>query len=199
MKKSIFIAVLGVAAAAASSYGQGFVTFSSYAANGGVGATTRQFQGGALVGIPYTAELYYALGTVADPVNESLQSSIISAPSSLFTALPSSITAYDNSGAATGAPGLGYFDGGSVTIPGYTSGPVSFEILATGPNSSGRSGAFTDSSIANSVSAPLTTIGDNATGGVPNFLVAPVPEPTTLALAGLGGLASLVAFRRKNA
>jgi len=28
--------------------------------------------------------------------------------------------------------------------------------------------------------------------------VAPVPEPTTLALAGLGGLASLVAFRRKQ-
>jgi hypothetical protein len=29
--------------------------------------------------------------------------------------------------------------------------------------------------------------------------VAPVPEPTTLALAGLGGLASLVALRRKQA
>jgi PEP-CTERM motif len=45
----------------------------------------------------------------------------------------------------------------------------------------------------------------NNGGGAPNYwymnnvvLTSPVPEPTTLALAGLGGLASLVALRRKK-
>jgi len=36
-------------------------------------------------------------------------------------------------------------------------------------------------------------------GGPTELTLSPVPEPTTLALAGLGGLASLVALRRKQA
>jgi hypothetical protein len=36
-------------------------------------------------------------------------------------------------------------------------------------------------------------------GGPSELTLTAVPEPTTLALAGLGGLASLVALRRKNA
>jgi len=202
MKKAIFIAVLGVAASVASSYGQsGFVIFSSYAANGGAGALTTL--NNAPIGIPYMADLYYALGTVSDPVNEGSNGSITALPSAQFTDL-GVLTGYDNSGGAVGSAGLGYFDGSTVTIPGYTSGPITFEIVAfngatyLGSADRGRSGSFTESSIAASSSAPSTTIGDNA-GGLPSFVVAPVPEPTTLALAGLGGLASLVAFRRKQA
>jgi hypothetical protein len=194
MKKSIFIAVLGVAAVAAtSSYGQGYVDFSSYLANGGVGATTSQFVGGALIGTPYVATLYYALGTVADPVNQSSANSITSPVGAGFTLLGGLSADYANSGQST----PGYFDGGVAIIPGYISGPISFEIVATGPNELGRSGAWTESGIANSSGVPVSFFGDN--GVMPNFVVAPVPEPTTLALAGLGGLASLVAFRRKQA
>jgi hypothetical protein len=40
--------------------------------------------------------------------------------------------------------------------------------------------------------------GANRTPVAAFFPVASAPEPTTLALAGLGGLASLVAFRRRN-
>jgi len=154
-----------------------------------------------LVGIPYTAQLYYALGTVSDPVNENLASSITSPVSGALTLLVGANAGYDNSGAATGALGLGYFDGGVVTIPGYVSGPVSFEIWAALPDGSfvGRSGSWTESSISGPGN-PAGSFGD--AGVMPNFLVAaanPVPEPTTLALAGLGGLASLVAFRRKQA
>jgi hypothetical protein len=198
MKKSIFIAVLGMAAGVASSYGQGFVAFSSYIANGGAGATTSFFTGGAPLPVGYTAELFYALGTVSDPVDQTSVSSITSAPSGLFTLLAGSQTAYDNSGNAVGSAGLGYFDGATLEIPNYVSGAITYEVWAFGPNEQGRSGSFTDSSIAGP-GLPVTVFGDNATGGVPSFVVAPVPEPTTLALAGLGGLASLVAFRRKQA
>jgi hypothetical protein len=195
MKKSIFIAVLGLAAGVASSYGQGYVNFSSYLADSPNGATTSFFGSNTLLPVGYTAELFYALGTVTDPVDETSPASITSAPTGL-TLLAGLTAAYASSGASTGVPG--YFDGAVATIPGYSSGPVTFEIWAFGPNQQGRSGAFTESSIANSLSVPTGFFGDNGPG-MPNFLVAPVPEPTTLALAGLGGLASLVALRRKQA
>jgi PEP-CTERM motif len=147
--------------------------------------------------------LYYAIGTVSDPVNGN--------PSSLPTGLTDLgvFTGYDNSGGAVGAPGLGYFDGATVQIPGYTTGPITFEIVAFNGSSytsadttfRGRSGSFTESSI-QTLGNPVTILGDNTIGGQPAFSVAsvaPVPEPTTLALAGLGGLASLVALRRKQA
>jgi PEP-CTERM motif len=194
MKKSIFIAVLGLAAGVASSYGQGFVAFNSYSANG-LGATTSFFNGGALLPAGYTAELFYAIGTVADPVDMNSAASITSAPTGL-TLLAGSASGYASSGASAGFPG--YFDGGVMTIPGYSSGAVTFEIWAFGPNEQGRSGAFTMTGIAASTSVPVSFFGDNG-APMPNFVVAPVPEPTTLALAGLGGLASLVALRRKQA
>jgi len=191
MKKSIFIAVLGVAASVASSYGQGYIAFNSYVANTGAGAlTSMSFGQSGPVSGAFTAELFYALGTVSDPVDQASSTSVLTPPTGL-TAIPSSIVSYD-------ANGDGYFQGGTAIIPGYTTGAVTFEVVAVGPGWFGRSGSFTESTIANSASAPLTAFGDNGTG-LPSFVVAPVPEPTTLALAGLGGLASLVAFRRKQA
>jgi hypothetical protein len=185
MKKSILIAILGVAASAATSYGQGYVVMNSYGANSGVGAITSL--GGASTPLPgtFTAELFYALGTVSDPGN--------SGPiSGLFTAVPSSIVNYD-------ANNDGYFQGSTVIIPAYVSGAISLEIWASGPgNVTGRSGSFTESTVTSSAAAPPSFFGDNGTG-MPSFVVVSVPEPTTLALAGLGGLASLVAFRRKQA
>jgi len=201
MKRSIFMAVIGMAAGVASSYGQGNVVFSSYAAYPPNGVTTSQFVGGALIGTPYQAELFYALGTVSDPVSANA-ASITSDPSGLLPV--GTLVGYDNSGQATGAAGLGFFDGSTVLIPGYTSGPITFEVVAFNgatydtSSSRGRSGAFTMSSIA-IAPAPAPNLGDN--GAVwNNFSVAAVvavPEPTTLALGALG-LASLVAFRRKN-
>jgi hypothetical protein len=194
MKKSIFIAVLGMAAGVVSSYGQGYVAFNSYAANG-TGATASFFTGGALLPTGYSAELFYALGTVADPVDMNSAASITSAPTGL-TLLPGSAAGFASSGASAGFPG--YFDGGVAVIPGYVSGPITFEVWAFGPLEQGRSGSFTMTGIAASASLPVSLFGDNGQP-MPNFLVAPVPEPTTLALAGLGGLASLVALRRKQA
>jgi hypothetical protein len=197
MKKSIFIAVLGVAAVAASSYGQGYIVFSTYASNGGVGNIAETLVGSTPLGSTYTASLYYALGTVADPVSQTAPSitSPVSGAFTLYTGANNSF-AFDNSGSAVGTAGLGYVDGGLVTIPGYTSGAISFELVATGPSEHGRSGAWTESSIVSSASLPPGYFGDNGTA--PAFYVASVPEPTSLALASLGGLASLVALRRRK-
>ncbi len=200
MKKKIFLSILLLSTKVVSSYGQGLVIFSSYAANGSLGAITTYFGSSTPVGIGFTADLYYALGTVSDPVNSSSFISIISDPTGLTDL--GVFAAYDNSGVATGADGLGYFDGPTVIIPGYTSGPITFEVVAFNGSSyadsifRGRSGSFTMDSIAN-IPGPATLFGDNGQS-MPNFVI-PAPEPTTLALAGLGGLASLVAFRRKQA
>jgi hypothetical protein len=207
MKKSVFLAVFCLAIGAASSSGQGYVVFSSYIANGGIGALTSfaGYDGHMTYSGPvpegFTAELYYALGTISDPVNISSASSTSTDPTGLTD---SGVTAaYDNSGGATGAAGLGYFDGGVVTIPGYAGGPVTFEVVAFSGSSysdsafRGRSGAFTMDSIATSTSIAATFFGDNGQP-MPNFYIFVIPEPTTLALAGLGGLVSLVMFRRKH-
>jgi hypothetical protein len=196
MKKSIFIAVLGVAASVATSYGQnGFIAFNSYSANHALGAITTLADGTTPVTSVFTADLYYFLGTISDPVGGSPTS-----PVTGLTEVPGVTVAYDSNGD-------GYFQGPTATIPGYTSGPVNFEVVAFNGSSyansamRGRSGSFTESAIASSASSPLTFFGANGSG-MPNFIVAsvaPVPEPTTLALAGLGGLASLVALRRKKA
>src|SRR5882762_145249 len=120
MKKSIFAAVLGMAACAATSYGQGFVTFSSYSANNGLGATTSTFGSGTAIPDGYTAGLYYFLGTVADPVDNNSITSITSLPTGL-TLLAGTTAAYSG----------GYFNlADNVTIPGYTSGPITFEVVA---------------------------------------------------------------------
>jgi hypothetical protein len=188
MKKSVLIAVLGVAASVATSYGQGYIKFSSYAQVTGYAPVT-QFVGGALIGVPYTAMLYYAFGTVSDPVLGNINS-ITGLPSgfTLYTG-QNSTAAFDASGAATGAAGLGYFDGGGTVIPLYTGGPITFEVVAfngvdyASSDSRGRSGSFTMPSIrTDGVNSIFTTM--------PGFNVAVVPEPTTLALliCGIGGL-----------
>ena len=200
MKKSIFAAVLGMAACAATSYGQGYLVFTSYIANGAVGATTSIFGTGELVPAGYTASLLYSLSPISDPVDFGSASSISSLPAGGL--LSANITAgYATSGAST----PGYFDGGNAFIPGYVAdSTVYFEVLAYNGSDyassamRGRSGIFTMTSLAASTSTAIPTFGDSGTP-MPNFFVAPVPEPTTLALAGLGGLASLVAFRRKQA
>jgi hypothetical protein len=197
MKKTLYLAIFGLATSMVSSYGVGYVVFSSYFANNVLGAATSLYEDGSLIGVPYQADLYYSLGTVSDPVNFGSVSSI--------TSLPTGMTdlgiyeAYQFPYAA----GPGYFGNYSpvVTIPGYTSGPITFEVVAFNSSSyadstiRGRSGTFTMNSIGDG-SDPIPSLGDNG-NPMPDFLVAPAPEPTTLALAGLGIMASLAALRRK--
>ncbi|HTJ00710.1 MAG TPA: PEP-CTERM sorting domain-containing protein, partial [Dongiaceae bacterium] len=168
--------------------GQGFVLFSSYIANNNVGATTTVF--GHLVDSSFKAQLYYAFGIVADAVDINNLSSVSSLPTGL-TLLNGVVATY-----ATGAATAGYFDYGNVQIPGYTSGPITFEVVAyngadyASASIRGRSGAFTMAGIATGVNP------SDSMNGMPNIVIG-VPEPTTIVLATLG-LASLALIRRRK-
>lgn len=201
MKKAIILAALGVAATAATSKADGFVTFSSYGANDAAGATTTLYGlNGPLLGAGYTAALYYALGSVSDPVNFGSDSSLISIPTGLTLYTGVNATA----GYASSAPD-GYFNGGTVQIPGYTTGAITFEVVAysgadyTSSLFRARSGSFTMNNLPTTFLAPAPYLGDSANGqAMPNFFI-PIPEPSTFALLGLGGVGMLVAHRRKKA
>jgi len=183
MKRKVLATVLGavgVLGLAASSYGQGSVAFDNY---GAVPYHPVVYSGtAALAGANVSVELGYALGA---------------GQTTGFTLLPTSITAIN---AAT----PGYFQGPAVVIPGYVSGAVTFEIL--GWTTTGGTD-FANAAYSTLLSPYIWT--EPSISALPspagfftalpgNIVLTPTPEPTTLALAGLGGLASLVAFRRKQ-
>jgi hypothetical protein len=187
MKMTVVILVLGAVAGATNCHGQGSVVFSSYLANNGAGAITT-YQDSIHPPVPlsssYTAGLYYALGTLSDPVNEYNVPSMISMPAAGFT--DSGVSAvYDSTVPA------GYFSGPSVIIPGYVSGPITFEVVAYNGSSyaastfRARSGSFT---MNNLISAPA--LGDNGQQML-SFIVPAlsyVPEPTSASLLILGSI-----------
>ena len=110
---------------------------------------------GATIGTQFTAFLYYAFGTVADPVNNTTAAGIMSPVSGSFTEIASSPVL---------AGGI-VSDGTAVQIPGYTSStPISFEIVYTGTVGgnayTGRGGAWTESSI-NVLGQGVTSFGSN--------------------------------------
>jgi PEP-CTERM motif len=192
MKRNTIATVLGVAGlvcAASSSFGQGTVAFDNYDSTpyypivyGSVGQGVPSGIAGTGAGANVSAELGYFIGTFNG--------------SSTWTLLPATITSVNPSLMAApggvGTPITGYFQGPAAVIPGYTSGPISFEIVAT---TTGYSGTlqWVEPSIA---TLPSPAGGFTALPG--ETVLLPVPEPATLALAGLGGLATLVGLRRKQ-
>jgi hypothetical protein len=189
MKKSIFIAVLGVTSVIAS-YGQGTVLFKNYV------SSTQTFgvsyangpAAGQYVGPEISAELLYGAST-ATTIGQ-------------LTPLASSIIPF-GLGAATGpgaiGTGAGWFDAGSPQVPGTPGATYAFAVEFTGNYQgvtyTGFTSIFTGSTQSGTGPIPFLPAGL-----LQNFTVsgAPVPEPTTLALVGLGSLASLVALRRKQ-
>lgn len=206
MKRKLIASILGIASSSAmvaSSYGQGQVIFANYAYDPGFTAAPVTYaannvpagKAGQLVGSEFNADLLFSLnGGVT------------------YSAAPNSTTAFYGSDVAPGA-GLGtptgyagLFQGNSVLVPGYTSGAIFFEVQAfnaatyASATVVGTSAAFSIPSLSTVGSA--TPVGDLFNGGaagtyLQSFTVANIPEPTTLALAGLG-MASLLAIRRRK-
>jgi len=210
MKKSILLGVIGLAACAATSYGQGFVILDNYNATGGlvsygpnvpqngVGGPNGVLGTGLLSG--WTVGLYYVLGTpaisdlpgTADPL----------APLALGTGSGATASIYDSTGIAGE-----FFSTPTFAVPGGAAGgQVTLELIAydTAAGSwagalggyRGHSAPFVVTMQAGLTIPPTAQVGPAfSTFGV---ALAPIPEPGTLALAGLGGL-SLLLFRRKKA
>jgi len=202
MKRKLIASVLTIAASIAvvsTSHGQGFVifentdfgtldapvTFGVTANTGGINATS-----GARVGSEFSADLLYSLDggatfTLLTAANANPQGGTY----------PTHFFATDGDT----ANGAGYFNGPSVTIPGYSSGPVSFIVEAFNGASygasswNGRSAVFVDPSLATGQNPPAPFPG----GTLQAFTVLPVPEPSIFALSGLGA-AALMLIRRKK-
>jgi len=181
MKKSIVASILGVVATVAtieSSYGQGFVAFNNYySVTADQTVRLDASLGGAPVGSTFTAALLYSIGGGAlTPVG----------------AANGGVVAFG------GAVPAGYFLGGSATIQGYSAGPITFQVQAYNGIDYASSTIRGQSALLNlaSISTPGLPVGDLGPGLV-SFTVSQVPEPSTLALIGLGTGALLFLRRRK--
>jgi len=189
MKLKIISAIIGIAGLAGStlaSYGQGSVIFSNYSCSPYYPIAYFS-AGGPRAGGNGSSELGYALGA-----NQTAG----------FTLIPSSITAV-NPILGDMLKSGGYFSGPAVTIPNYVSGPITFAIFAwttTGGTTLGNA-AFSNAFFPTMWTEPSISLLPSPSGNftaLPGPIVIGMPEPSTLALIGLGALASLVALRRKR-
>jgi len=198
MKRALILGILGSAAAAVSSFGQGVVLFGNYGNSGPISGTAVTYananvpagKAGLTVGSDFSAELLYLSGAS-------------------YVAIPSSIEAFLGTDGGGGVSG--YTTPNNVIIPGTSvnggGAAVSleweaFNNVAIGGDAigtiTGKSGPFTI--VVGAASAPEAPDFTSATGfaGFTVSAAAPVPEPTTLALGGLGA-AALMALRRRKA
>jgi PEP-CTERM motif len=194
--KKIILTMLGCAAVLAG-YSQGTVTFANLGA-GGLNSPILMNDGATKIsGTSWIIEL---MGGAS--------------------AANMSVVATDNT-ATTALLAPGYFNGGAATITGisgggaaavqvliYSSAYASFVAAESSGviNTWGMSGvlnlATTGNPNASPPGTPVTMLGlvngtPGTTLGGSNIILNPVPEPTTLALGALGGLA-LMAFRRRT-
>jgi hypothetical protein len=192
MKKIVFIAVLGAASSLAS-YGQG-VLFNNYASSTQI--TGVSFADGPLagqgVGSEFTVQMFFG------PAGSSTTAALapIAGTQAFATSLGYGPT---QGGPIGGGDGSGWFGGAVATLPAYnTTYAMAFFVTGTlnGVTYSGWSPIVDETSQAASAS-PIPQLTSALRLADFSVTGAPVPEPTTLALAGLG-LASLVALRRKK-
>jgi hypothetical protein len=219
MKRTIIASILGIAgsvAMVATSQAQGTVYFQNYSSTG-VNAPVTFATGGAQptggiggavsagwgVGGEFTAALLYSVGNTGTyTLLTSANAGQIPGPAGYPAPFEYGSLA---DGPVTGPVGTspGYFLGGGVTIPTYVSGVIAFELQAYNGSSYAAS---LGAGLWRGQSAPLVmasiATGTTPTGyltGLTGFTVSTsIPEPTTLAFAGMGLLSLLAFARRKN-
>ena len=195
MKKSILLGIAGLSVAAISSYGQGQIFLDNY--DSGThplityGAGSGGSLGAGIVGSQWTVGLYFALGTVSSDVTPG-------------NGVPIALALGSGTGATVGL--LNGYAGQFASIPSFVASAstaaatITLEVIAyNGANY--QSSAIRGHSSAFTMSANVPPLGTVLNTGdfMSTFSVTQVPEPTTLALAGLGGFGMLMALRRKQA
>jgi len=206
MKKVIVSAIVGLAAGVAmTSYGQSVILLNNYTSSGPYvtyGAGSDGTVGNGVNG-SYTMGIYWALGNItgsvsSDPTGVAIPSSLgaLTLGAGGGSTATFETTAFGQAGAAVagsvfGIPGTTGNGGETVTLMVIAYEGASYAAATE----RGHSAAFTLSTSANSSPTPVTI-----TPGMSGFSVfaVTVPEPTTMALGGLG-LAALLVARRKKA
>jgi hypothetical protein len=194
MKKALLTALLGFAAVA-KSHATGYIWFDNYDSNHYMpviwGAGNGSLSGTGVADPNVHVDLLYYFGITSNP--------------SQLTALGLSVPI--NPSLSDGV-NQGYFDAGVVSIPGYVSGPVTFQVkawetagLSGGPTYDtasirGASFLWTEPFIAGSQTQPAGFF-NNLPGPDKSPLLELIPEPSILALSSIG-LAALVLNRSKK-
>jgi hypothetical protein len=191
-------------AVVSQTHAQGTVFFANYS-NGGALQAPVTFSGSAMNGLS-NGEL---VGT--GPAGANFTASILYSYGANLgvTYTDAGVTAAfiaANGDAANGA-GLFGFAANTITIPGYSSGNVDFIVEAFNGTSyanstiRGQSAVVTLNNLATAANSLPTAglLSDNTAAIAPltAFTVAAIPEPSIIALAGMGA-AALMAFRRKK-
>jgi len=171
MKKTLALAILGVAAAT-TAFGQGHVLVSNYLVSP---YNQVVFEGAALTDTAVQFQLFFG------PAGESNPANVSQVGSAAFGVNPG--LAYDP---GAGFGGGGYFDAQVLLTP--APGDYSAVVRTISPGYFGESAIFAVTTISTSLPADTAPVS-------PGFVVV-VPEPTTFALAGLGAAALLI-FRRR--
>jgi hypothetical protein len=197
MKKILVLSILGLTVAAVSSYGQGTIAFNTYVADGGSGIITTYGNGSSSGGIDstFTGELLFSTTPITEAATTALTAN---APLNPLWTVASTAMFNTPSTVAVGyltGPNFVYEPSGA----GSGGGTFYFEIAAFDGASYGAGSYDGHSASFQATMATGTTFAsaDQIDAMAPFQVFTTVPEPTTLALGGLGAL-SLLAFRRRK-
>jgi hypothetical protein len=197
MKKSLIL-VLSITALSLSSYAQGFFAMIYYDGAHGlsIGTPANPGPAGALLGSEYSAQVYVGAAGAGE---------------GSLTPLAASKVAFDLNGTTaagkTAADGSGQFFAANTIDAGLPLGNAAIQLRAW--FNGGQYATYEAAALAgvNNGKSPVLTINLKAStdptvqslndAGLQPFAVSAVPEPSTIALAGLG-VASLLLFRRRK-
>lgn len=187
MKRTLLTAILGVAAVSTTAFGQGSIIFDNYVTgtyNQVVwGAGTGADAGKAATQDTVNLQLWYGSGVVTS----------VSGLTAGVTATINPLATYD---AGAGFGGGGYFTGPTQVLPAWQPGDTyTFAVTLIDP-----SGKFKIDPILWQETSNIHAV-NVAQFGLQNFpgaTIVPVPEPSTIALIGLGSAGLLFIRRRRE-
>jgi hypothetical protein len=216
MKKQLIITALALATSL-SAFGQGYVLFSSTAAQGlwynpgaGTNPGTSRGDGGIMVGFLWAASGTPLVGSAGIAVSNSSVvpdwTKILTDPLFHFAQNAGALVTVGVNNAGVLKGGFSYLAGATFPLQGSTAGStiqalaVAWSSAFATPQAAAAGGSFLGySPLLQYATAPdgSSSAPSFAAAGMPAFGVNPVPEPATFALAGLGAAAMLIFRRRK--